>query len=54
MDELYMYHYERTGHLMLHTSDFGWWSCRACDKHGDDFDNPKDFECVGNVGIYEI
>lgn len=53
MNNLHQYHYERTGHLLLDVSDFGWWSCDACGKNGDDWDDPKDLECV-EVDFYEI
>lgn len=35
-----------TGHKNLSMSDFGYWGCSACGKHGDDYENPKDYSCV--------
>lgn len=37
---------EQFGHKDMVLSDFGSWSCAACGKHGDEFDNPADKECV--------
>lgn len=56
MDDEYQHQYGRTGHLMLHTSDFGFWTCKACNKNGDDWEDPKDFECVNveDIGVYDI
>lgn len=38
--------YKATGHKDISVSDFGYWACRACGKNGDDWDNPRDFDCV--------
>lgn len=37
---------KRTGHWALAVSDFGYWSCTACGKRGDDYENPADAACV--------
>lgn len=36
---------ESSGHERLTVTDFGYWGCSACGKHGDDYDNPSDFLC---------
>lgn len=36
---------EKYGHKNMSLSDFGYWGCSACGKHGDDYDNPKDYPC---------
>lgn len=36
---------QSTGHLRLSLGDFGYWGCEACGKFGDEYDNPRDFEC---------
>ena len=37
---------EAFGHKKFVSSDFGWWSCRACEQNGSDYDNPEDYPCV--------
>lgn len=37
---------KRNGHKRFSSSDFGWWSCRACNQNGDDWTNPSDFPCI--------
>lgn len=43
------YWYKKTGHAMLAVSDFGYWHCRKCEKNGDDWQDPVDFECSKEV-----
>lgn len=46
-DALYYFDgYELYGHKKLVPSDFGYWSCRACKKSGDDMEDPSDFPCT--------
>lgn len=37
---------KRYGHKKMSLSSFGWWSCQACGKRGDEFENPADTECI--------
>lgn len=37
---------QRTGHKALSSSDFGYWSCAACGKNGDDWTTPEDYPCT--------
>lgn len=36
---------EYLGHKELSMSDFGWWSCSACNQSGDDYSDPQDYTC---------
>lgn len=41
--------FQRTGHRRLAVSDFGYWSCRACGKSGDEYTVPTDYPCTDAV-----
>lgn len=41
--------FKRTGHRALSQSDFGYWSCASCGKHGDDYTDPEDYPCVADT-----
>jgi hypothetical protein len=48
------YWFKKTGHHALNVSDFGYWSCSACGKRGDDWMAPEDYECVKYELDYQI
>jgi hypothetical protein len=49
----FTYLYKRTGHKLLSVSDWGYWGCQACSKHGDPDDpntaDPSKVPCVPSI-----